>query len=236
MTHDANVVQALKVTAYFTVLNVPVCTLVAFLLANLLNTGVKGMGVFRTIFYIPSIVPGVASAALWTNLFAPQYGLLNGILKLLGLPAMQFIYSRSQVIPSLVVMSAWGAGGGVVIYLAALQGIPRTLYEAAEIDGASSFRRMIHITVPMMTPIIFYNVLMGLIGSLQTFSTGYIMTRGGPANASLFYSLLIYRNAFQYSHMGYASALSWFLFVIIAALTVVVFRTSNKWVFYENKT
>jgi multiple sugar transport system permease protein len=235
MSRDANVFQALKVTAYYTILNVPLCTVITFLLANLLNTGVKGMGVFRTIFYIPSIVPAVASAALWKNLFAPQYGLINGILRLLGLPLMQFINSRSQVIPSLVVMSAWGAGGGVVIYLAALQGISRNLYEAAEIDGASALSRMIRITIPMMTPIIFYNVLMGLIGSLQTFTAGYIMTQGGPANASLFYALLIYRNAFTYSHMGYASALSWFLFVIIAVLTIVVFRTSDKWVFYENK-
>lgn len=236
MIKDANVVQAFKVTAYFTILNVPACTIVTFLLANLLNTGVKGMGVFRTIFYIPSIVPTVASVALWKNLFAPQFGLINGILRFLRLPTMQFVYSRTQVIPSLVVMSVWAAGSGVVIYLAALQGISPTLYEAAEIDGASSFKRMIHITIPMMTPIIFYNVLMGLIGSLQTFTTGYMMNQGGPANASLFYSILIYRNAFSYSHMGYASALSWFLFFVIAVLTVVVFRTSDRWVFYENKT
>jgi multiple sugar transport system permease protein len=230
--------QSIRVTFYYCLLAVPLGLVVTFLLANLLNTGVRGMSVFRTIYYIPAIVPTVASAALWQNLFAPQYGLINGIMRLLNLPTFQFLNSRSQVIPALAIVSVWGAGSGVIIYLAGLQGISKTLYEAAEIDGANAFRRFFHITIPMMTPMIFFNFLMSIIGGLQTFGTAYIMTNGsgGPANASLFISILIYRSAFAYFRMGYASALSWILFVIIAALTAMVFRTSNKWVFYENKT
>jgi multiple sugar transport system permease protein len=229
--------HSIGVTFYYCLLSIPLGLAVSFLLANLLNTGVKGMSVFRTIYYIPAIVPTVASAALWKNLFAPQYGLINGIMRLLNLPTFQFLNSRSQVIPSLAIVSVWGAGSGVIIYLAGLQGISKTLYEAAEIDGANAFRRFFHITVPMMTPMIFFNFLMGIIGGLQTFGTAYIMTEGsgGPANASLFISILIYRSAFAYFRMGYASALSWILFVMIAVLTAFVFRTSNRWVFYENK-
>jgi multiple sugar transport system permease protein len=235
LTKDPLVPNAFRVTFYYTLLTVPLTTVVTFLLANLLNTGVKGMSVFRTIFYIPSIVPVVASSALWMNIFNPTSGLINSILRLLHLPLQQFIYSRQQVIPSLAIMAIWSGGSAVIIYLAGLQGISPTLYEAAEIDGASSFRRMIHITIPMMTPILFYNILMGIIGSLQTFAPAMVMTKGGPANASNFYSLMIYRTAFNYNHMGYASAMSWVLFVIIAGLTFIVFRTSDKWVFYENK-
>ncbi|MDR2375666.1 MAG: sugar ABC transporter permease [Treponema sp.] len=232
---DPLIPHSLGVTFYYCVLAVPLGLVVTFLLANLLNTGVKGMSLFRTIYYIPAIVPAVASSALWMNMFSIQYGLINNVLKLLNLPTFQFLNSRSQVIPSMVIMSVWGAGSGVIIYLAGLQGISKTLYEAAEIDGAGAFRRFFHITIPMMTPIIFFNFLMGIIGGLQTFGSAYIMTNGGPANASLFISILIYRSAFTYFRMGYASAMSWILFVIIAILTVVVFRTSNRWVFYESK-
>jgi multiple sugar transport system permease protein len=233
---DPLVPHSLMVTFYYCLLSIPLGLIVTFLLANLLNTGVKGMSFFRTVYYIPAIVPAVASSALWMNIFSLQYGLINNILRILHLPTFQFLNSRSQVIPSLAIMSVWGAGSGVIIYLAGLQGISKTLYEAAEIDGAGAARRFFHITVPMMTPIIFFNFLMGIIGGLQTFGSAYIMTSGGgPANASLFISILIYRSAFSYFRMGYASALSWVLFVVIAALTVLVFRSSNRWVFYENK-
>jgi multiple sugar transport system permease protein len=132
-------------------------------------------------------------------------------------------------------MAVWGSGNTVVIYLAGLQGISHDLYEAASLDGAGTFRRFTHVTIPLMTPIIFFNMIMGMIGAMQTFTQSYIMTSGGPNNASLFYALLVYRTAFRYQRMGYASALSWVLFVIIAVMTFIVFRTSNRWVFYENK-
>jgi multiple sugar transport system permease protein len=231
---DPLVLQSLKVTAYYTVLTVPLTTVVTFLVALLLNTKVPGISIFRTIFYIPSIVPAVASAALWMFIYNPMFGLLNTILKTVGLPTSNFIFGKEGVIPCLAVMAVWASGNTVVIYLAGLQGVSRQLYEAAEIDGANVLSQFKNITIPMMTPVIFYNVVMGIINSMQTFTQAYIMTDGGPDNASLFYTLLLYRTAFKNSSMGYASAMSWILFIIIALLTAVIFKTSNRWVYYEN--
>ena len=231
---DPLVLKSLQVTAYYTLLSVPLVTCIPLLIAMLLNTNVKGMSVFRTIFYIPSIVPVVASSAIWMYIYNPMYGLLNSIIRALGGSSHNFIFSPKEVIPSLAVMAVWSAGNTVVIYLAGLQGVPRQLYEAADLDGAGPVARFKNITVPMMTPIIFYNLVMAIIGSMQTFTQSYIMTDGGPSNASLFYSLLVYRTAFKQSKMGYSAAMSWVLFVIIAALTGLVFKTSNKWVIYEN--
>jgi multiple sugar transport system permease protein len=226
---------SLRVTIYYALLSVPLITVISFLVAVLLNTGTRGISVFRTIFYIPSIVPVVASSAIWMYIFDPMFGLLNSIIRALGLPPQSFIYSREGVIPGLALMAVWGAGNTVVIYLAGLQGISRQLYEAADLDGANAFQRFFHITVPLMTPIIFFNMIMAMIGAMQTFTQAYIMTGGGPNNASLFYSLLLYRTAFSLQRMGYASAMSWILFIIIAALTFAVFRSSDRWVFYESK-
>jgi multiple sugar transport system permease protein len=226
---------SIRVTLYYALLTVPLITVITFLIAALLNTGVKGISVFRTIFYIPSIVPVVASSALWLYIYNPMFGLLNSVFRSLGLPPQNFIFSPGGAVPGLAVMAVWMAGNTVVIYLAGLQGISRSLYEAADLDGAGAVQSFIHITVPMMTPIIFYNMLMTLIGAMQTFTQAFIMTSGGPNNASMFYSLYLYQQAFKYQKMGYASALSWVLFLIIAALTALVFRTSGKWVFYENK-
>ena len=235
---DKMVTKALQVTIYYSLLSVPLVTCIPLLIAMLLNTKVKGLSVFRTIFYIPSIVPVVASSAIWMYIYNPMYGLLNSIIKAFGGRTHNFIFSPQfcpqEVIPSLAVMAVWAAGNTVVIYLAGLQGVSRQLYEAAEIDGAGAFARFRNITIPMMTPIIFYNFVMAIIGSMQTFTQSYIMTEGGPSNASLFYSLLVYRTAFKQSQMGYSAAMSWILFIIIAALTAVVFKTSDKWVIYEN--
>lgn len=231
---DPLVIKSLQVTVYYSLLSVPLVTCVPLLIAMLLNTKVKGLSVFRTIFYIPSIVPAVASAAIWMYIYNPMYGLLNSIIKAFGGHSHNFIHSPKEVIPSLAVMAVWAAGNTVVIYLAGLQGVSRQLYEAAEIDGAGAFAKFKNITIPMMTPIIFYNFVMAIIGSMQTFTQSYIMTEGGPANASLFYALLVYRTAFKQSQMGYSAAMSWILFIIIAILTAVVFKTSDKWVVYEN--
>jgi multiple sugar transport system permease protein len=233
---DPLIWKSVKATLYYTALTVPMITIVTFLVACLLNTSVSGISIFRTIFYVPSIVPIVATSAIWMYIFNPMFGLMNNIIKLVGLPPQQFIYSPRGAVPWLAVMAVWGAGNTVVIYLAGLQGISRTLYEAADIDGANAVHKFFHISVPMMTPIIFYNMLMAIISAMQTFTQVFIMTQGGPDNASLFYSLLLYRIAFSYSKMGYASAMSWILFLAIAVLTAIVFRTSSKWVFYENKT
>jgi multiple sugar transport system permease protein len=226
---------SIRVTLYYALLTVPLITVITFLIAVLLNTGVKGISVFRTIFYIPSIVPVVASSALWLYIYNPMFGLLNSIFRSLGLPPQNFIFSPGGAVPGLAIMAVWMAGNTVVIYLAGLQGISRSLYEAADLDGANAVQGFFHITVPVMTPIIFYNMLMALIGAMQTFTQAFIMTSGGPNNASMFYSLYLYQQAFKYQKMGYASALSWGLFLIIAVLTALVFRTSRTWVFYENK-
>ena len=231
---DPIVKKSLLVTAYYTVLSVPLVTGIPLLIAMLLNTKTKGISIFRTIFYVPSIVPAVASAAIWMYIYNPKFGLLSNMFKALGLPHSDFIYSAKGVIPSLAVMAVWMAGNTVVIYLAGLQGISRQLYEAAEIDGANAISRFKNITVPMMTPIIFYNLVMAVINAMQTFTQGYIMTKGGPSNSSLFYSLLIYRTAFKESSMGYSAALSWVLFILVAILTGIIFKTSNKWVYSEN--
>jgi multiple sugar transport system permease protein len=235
IAHDPLVGISLRVTFYYALLSVPLITIITFLIASLLNTGVKGISFFRTIFYIPSIVPAVASSALWMFIYDPMFGLMNSILHSLGLPRVNLLFSRTGVIPALSFMAVWSAGNTVVIYLAGLQGISKQLYEAAELDGANPLQKLVRITIPLMTPIIFFNVIMGIIGSMQTFTQAYIMTSGGPDNASLFYALLIYRTAFKFQNMGYASAMSWLLFIIIAALTIATFKSSDRWVFYESK-
>ena len=232
--HDPLFFNSLKVTLYYTLLSVPLITCVPLLIAMLLNTKVKGISIFRAIFYVPSIVPIVASAAVWMYIYNPMYGLLNSILKALGLHTHNFIFSETGAVPSLAVMALWAAGNTVVIYLAGLQGVSRQLYEAAEIDGAGAAARFFHITVPMMTPIIFYNFVMAIINSMQIFTQAYIMTDGGPANATFFYSLMVYRTAFKQSRMGYSAAMSWIFFIIIAILTLLVFKSQKKWVVYEN--
>jgi multiple sugar transport system permease protein len=233
LAKDPLVLKSLAVTAYYTLLTVPLTTVIGLLVASLLNTKVKMMSVFRTIFYIPSIVPAVASSALWMFLCNPMYGLLNNVLGIFGIPPQNWIYDPYMVIPSLSVIAVWGAGNTVIIYLAGLQGIPRHLYESIEIDGGNTFHKFFNITVPMISPIIFYNVVMGIIGSMQTFTQAYVMTEGGPDNASLFYVLLLYRTAFTNQEMGYASAMAWILFILVAILTFISFKSSNLWVFYE---
>ena len=233
MMGDELVWKSRRVTMYYTVLAVPLCNVVALLMAVLLNTSVKGQSVFRTIFYIPSIVPAVAASALWMFIFNPYNGLLNTLVSIVGLRKQQWIYSANQVIPCMAVMAAWGSGSTAVIYLAGLQGIPKHLYEAIDVDGGRAWHKFFHITIPMLSPVIFYNLVMGIIGSMQAFTQGYIMTKGGPNNASLFYVLLLYNRAFEYSKMGFACAMAWVLFVVIGLLTAINFYVSNKWVYYE---
>ena len=235
LVQDPLIRTSLRVTMYYTLLTVPLITIVHFFTAMLLNTGIKGISIFRTVFYIPSIVPIVASSALWMFIYHPMFGLLNSILRMMGLPPQGFIASPSGAVPAISIMAVWAAGNTMVIYLAGLQGLPRELYEACEIDGGNAFQRFYNITVPLMTPIIFYNMVMVMIASTQTFTQAFIMTGGGPNNATLFYALLLYQTAFRHGQMGYSAAMSWVLFIIVALLTLVVFRTSKRWVFYEHK-
>jgi multiple sugar transport system permease protein len=223
----------LRNTLYYGLGSVFLGVIVGFLLALLLNQKVRGVALFRTIFYLPSVVAGIATALLWINILHPDFGMINYGLSWFGIQGPGWLVSEQWVMPALILMSVWGAGGTMVIYLAGLQSIPEHLYEAAAIDGAGPWRKFWHITVPMMSPVIFFNFIVGFIVSLQAFVLILVMTDGGPANASLVYGLYIYRNAFQYFDMGYASALAWILFIVIMIITAIQFRLAQRWVYYE---
>ena len=231
---DKLFVQSLKATAYYTLGSVPVSLVLAFLIALLLNTKVRGIAVFRTIFYLPSIVPAVANAVLWNFVFNTEFGLVNALLRALGLPKIMWFQDPKWAMPALIIMSLWGLGYTVVIYLAGLQGIPEVLYEAAEIDGAGRWAKLRHVTIPLVSPVIFFNLIMGIIGSFQVFTAGFLITAGGPQNATLFYVLYTYRTGIQYFDMGYAAVLAWILFFIILGLTLLVFRYVGRLVYYED--
>lgn len=232
LANDDVFLKSIRVTFYYTLLAVPLSNVYALMMALLLNAKIKGRSVVRTIFYVPSIVPAVAAAGIWMYIFNPYNGFLNQILLKFGLNPQMWIFSPSQVIPCIVTMAVWGAGNTAVIYLAALQGVPRELHEAVALDGGNGFHKFFNITVPMISPIIFYNLIMGVINSMQAFTQGYIMTDGGPNNSSLFYVLLLYRRAFEQTTMGIACAMAWILFVVLGILTIVNFALSKKWVYY----
>ncbi|PLS01054.1 carbohydrate ABC transporter permease [Neobacillus cucumis] len=225
--------KSLFSTTYYSLGSVPIIIIVGFFIAMLLNQKVKGLPIFRTIFYLPVIVPSIANSMLWLWLFNPDFGLFNTILKELHLPTSQWIYDEKTAIPSLILMSSWGVGNIVVIFLAGLQGVPTHLYEAVEIDGGNSWHKLLHVTIPMMTPTIFFNLIMSLIGMFQEFNMAYIMTQGGPNNSTLMYVFYLYRKAFMETKIGYACALAWILFLFIMILTFIVFKSSKGWVYYE---
>jgi len=235
-TEDKRFYSSLKATAYFSLGGVPLALFVAFIIAILLNQPVRGRSAFRTIFYLPTLMPAVANAVLWLWMFNPDFGLFNEILRIAHLPTSQWIYSSNTAVPSLLLMSAWGFGNAAVIFLAGLQGIPTHLYEAVAVDGGGPWNKFLTITVPMMTPTIFFNLVMGVIGSLQVFETAYIMTSGGPGDSTLFYVFYLFRTAFEESRMGYASALAWVLFIIVVLVTGLIFRTARSWIYYEGGT
>jgi multiple sugar transport system permease protein len=225
--------KSLSVTTYYTLGAVPLTLIVGFFLALLLNQRVRGLSFWRTLYYVPTLVPAIANAILWLWIFNPDFGLLNSVLRQAGLPTSQWIYSETAVVPSLVIMSTWGFGNAMVIFLAGLQGVPRHLYEAVSIDGGGTWARFRYVTLPMMTPTIFYNLVVGVIGTFQVFNQAYVMTQGGPNNASLFYIFYLYRTAFTESEMGYASALAWVLFMVIMVVTFLLFQNARRWVYYE---
>jgi len=228
--------HSLRVTAYYTLFSVPLNLVAGLALAMLLNQKIRGVAIFRTLFYIPVVITGVGVAVLWWMLFNTEYGLINTVLRTVGLPAIPWLTHTRWVIPSFILMSLWHVGGSIVIYLAGLQGIPTDLYESASIDGAGAWPRFRFITLPLLSPVLLFNLVLGIIGSFQSFTNALVMTNGGPSRASLFYVLYIYRNAWQYNQMGYAAALSWVLFGIVLLLTVAVFRFTSNRVFYAGTT
>ncbi len=232
MIEDQFFWQSLKVTAYY-LLNVPLNLALGLFLAILLNQKIKGVSFFRTTFYLPSVTSGVAVSLLWLWIFNPRFGVINVLLKKIGIIGPAWLGSETWAMPALIIMSVWGVGGGMLIYLGALQGVPTVFYEAATLDGAGTWRRFWHVTLPLITPVLLLNLVMGIIGSFQVFTQAFIMTKGGPNYATLFYVLYLYQQAFDWFSLGYASALAWILFLVILAFTFIILKTSSSWVYYE---
>ena len=233
MFNDPLFWQAFKVTSIYTFVSVPLGLILSFSLALLINMKVRGLALFRTIYYLPSIVPAVASAVLWAWILNTDFGLLNGVLSYFGLPKIAWLQEPKWTMPAFILMSLWGVGQAMIIFLAGLQGIDDVYYEAARIDGAGSWTQLVYITIPMMSSVIFFNLILGVINSFQVFTAAFLITNGGPQNATLFFVLYLYRNGFQFLKMGYAAALSWVLFFIILIFTVIIFRTAGRRVYYQ---
>jgi multiple sugar transport system permease protein len=227
--------HALKITATYAVVTVPLRLGLGFFLALLLNYEIPAVSIWRTIYYLPSVLTGVAVSVLWMLIFRPNFGVLNYLLSFVGIEGPAWLYDKHWALPALMIMSLWGIGGGMVIYLAGLQGIPTALYEAATIDGANVWHRLRHVTLPMMSPVIFFNLVRGIIGTFQVFTSAYVMTAGGPQLATFFYSLHLYNSAFLRMQMGYSSMLAWVLFLIIMIFTLLTVRSSAAWVYYEGE-
>lgn len=235
LTQDPKVWQAVKVTSLYAGASVPLQILFGLAVALLLNARIRGLQFYRTVYYLPSVLSGVAVALLWRWIYAPNFGLINAFLARFGLAGPGWLGDQDWALAAMVGMSLWHVGGGIVIYLAGLQGVPTELYEAVRVDGAGRRASFRHITLPMITPVLFYNLVIGLITALQIFTQALIMTNGGPHDATLFLVLYLYRNAFQFFKMGYASVLAWILFAYILALTLLVYRSSGFWVFYAGE-
>jgi multiple sugar transport system permease protein len=207
----------------------------SFLLAMLLNMRVPARGFFRAVFYVPYIVPAMAVYIVWTWMYDPSFGVLNYFLRSMGLSASKWLSAPATALPSLILIAVWGSGNLIVIFLAGLQNVPAVYHEAAKIDGANALRRFQHITFPMMTPVLFFNFLISVITQLQAFVPAYSITKGGPSDATLFLVYLIYREGFTHNNFGYASALSFIFFLLVAVITALIFRFSKNMIFYEGK-
>ncbi|HLH75046.1 MAG TPA: sugar ABC transporter permease [Chloroflexota bacterium] len=227
---------ALGNTLYYASINVPGTQVIALALALLLNRKTRGIALYRTLFYIPAIASGVGTSYLWAIVFSNHGGLLNTALAFIGIQGPNWLYSLTWSMPALIIIGLWNVGTSMLIYLAALQGVPQSLYDAAAIDGANRWGQFRHVTIPMITPAMFFNLVLGVIGSFQVFTAAYIITGGGPGDATLFYTLYLYQVAFQNLRMGYAAALAWVLFLIIMAITVIQLVVARLWVYYEGST
>jgi len=235
MISDPLVIHSMKVTIKYVVFAVPLGMITAMGVAVLLNQKIRASGIFRTVFYLPSVISGVAIALVFAWIFNYRFGILNYLISFVGIEGPNWLGDPRYALWAFVLMSLWGIGGNVLIYLAALQGVPVSLHEAATIDGANTWTRFWKITIPLITPAILFTLVMGVIGSFQTFTQAYIMTNGGPANATLLFLLYLYKNAFNWFEMGYASALAWLLFIIVLIMTITLWVTSARWVYYEGE-
>ncbi|WP_305798067.1 carbohydrate ABC transporter permease [Parageobacillus sp. VR-IP] len=225
-------------TLYYVVISVPLTTVGAIILAVLLNQGVPGMRVYRTIFYLPAVLSGVGVYLLWMQLLSPSSGLVDTFLSWFGIDGPAWLFDPKWTKPALIFMKMWSVGGGMLLYLASLQGVPKSLYEAAEIDGANAFQRFRHITLPMITPVIFFDLVTSLIGAFQIFQEAYVMSKngdGGPNNSLLFFNLHMWNKAFKAFDMGYAMAMSWLLFIVVLILTIINLKLAPRWVHYDGE-
>ena len=235
--------KALQVTIYYASIALPLNLGFSLFLAVLLNQKVRGINIWRTIFFLPSIIAGVAVTLLWVRILNPRVGVLNPFLKdVIGIQNPPgWLADPEWAVPALVIMGLWGVGSSMIIYLAGLQGVPTDLYDAAKVDGANAWQRFWNITFPMMTPVLFYNLVLGMIATFQYFTQVYVATSssiaglGSPQHSTLFYNIYLYQNAFRYFDMGYASTLAWILFIIVLILTTLIFRSSDAWVYYEGQ-
>ena len=227
--------SSMKVTLKYVAMRMPLQLAISFGVALMLNMRIRGMNVLRTIYYLPSVLPLIAVSLLWIWIFNPIYGILNQAIGLLAIKGPAWLYDPEWALFALVIMSLWGIGRTVIIYLAGLQNVNPELYDAAYVDGAGAWGSFMYVTIPMMTPVIFFNLVMGIIGSLQAFTQSFVMTAGGPAHSTLFVMLYLYNNAFRFFKPGYASALAWILFLVILFFTMLVVRSSSAWVYYEDE-
>ena len=234
LTDDETFRNATWLTLKFAAVSVPLAIIAGVALALLLNSDVKGISLYRTIFFLPSIVPTVATTAIFVWILNPQIGLVNSLLHTFGIQGPAWLTDPKWALWSLMMMGIWGVGNTMVIYLAGLKDIPTYLYEAATVDGANPVQKLFKVTLPMLTPVIFFNLVMGVIGALQYFTQAYIMTSGGPGDSTRFYALYLFDRAWRYSDMGYASAMAWLLFLAVAILTFALFKTQKRWVHYAS--
>ena len=241
LTQDPAFWPSVKVTALYAGASVPLNLTISLAVALLLNARARFIGALRTIYFLPSLLPAVASGVLWVWIFDPRFGLLNALLARVGIQGPAWTQSTTWALPALILMGLWGFGGAMIIFLAALQGVPSALYEAAEVDGANALRRFWHVTVPQISPVLFFNMVMGFIGAMKVFDSAYVFGAtsgvgpGGPARATLFYVLNLYQKSFNYFHMGLGSAMAWILFLAILVLTFLNFKLGRRWVFTEGR-
>jgi multiple sugar transport system permease protein len=228
--------KSLRVTVMYSLVSVPLVLFLALLLALLLNLRFRGVTFFRTVYYLPTVMSGVAVATLWKWIFNTDYGILNLLLDKVGIRGPSWLTDQDWAIWALILTSIWTVGGSMLIFLAGLQNIPGELYEAAAIDGAGAWSKFRNITVPLLSHVTFFNLVLGIIGALQVFTEGFVLTEGGPNNSTLLLSIYLYRNAFEFLKMGYASAIAWVMFLIVLLLTLAVFKSAPMWVHYQETT
>ncbi len=231
--HDANFYQSLKVTFKFCLITIPFYQILSLMIAFMLTLDIKWMKSLRLVYFLPTVIPTIAATMIWQRLLA-QDGILNDMLSVFGIGGISWLTDRHTALYALMIMGVWGIGNTMIIYLSGLQGVSDELKEAAKIDGAKGYQIFFRITIPMISPTIFFNVVMAVIGSFQYFTQAYVMTQGGPLKSTLFYNLYLYQNAYKDYKMGYAAAMAWVMFIIIMILTLLVIKSSSFWVYYQN--